>query len=171
MIMSHYSYDLTHFRGQGISTKIFSLIFGSNEKFGIAFQDKLTFSPLWFKRILLLILRCHMRNLISMDKNCSALNQSQFFVHILGYLNLILLDRNQFRLTLHFLQSVVSYIKRRLENHSQCSSLQSEIAFGQVKQQVKLEDQDIRLTHIPYPNVCSNLNDLIRHRYFSVVQG
>ena len=74
-----------------------------------------------------------MRNLISMDKNCSALNQSQFFVHILGYLNLILLDRNQFRLTLHFLQSVVSYIKRRLENHSQCSSLQSEIAFGQVK--------------------------------------
>ena len=84
---------------------------------------------------------------------------------ILGYLILILLDQNQFRLTSHFLQSVVSYIKKRLEKHSQCSSLQSEIAFGQVKQQVKLEDQTIRLTH----TLMSAPISLIRYDFFSVV--
>ena len=71
-----------------------------------------------------------------MDENCSALNKSQAFRPYkleFGYLILILLDQNQFRLTSHFLQNVVSYIKTRLEKHSQCSSLQSEIAFGQVK--------------------------------------
>ena len=46
MIMSHYFYDLTHFRGLSSNTKKKSSLFGSNENFKICFRDLLTFREL-----------------------------------------------------------------------------------------------------------------------------
>ena len=44
MIMSHYLYDLTNFRGLGINTEIFLFVFGSNEDIQKPFWNYLTFS-------------------------------------------------------------------------------------------------------------------------------
>jgi hypothetical protein len=44
MSMSHYFYDLTHFKARAEIEKYFRSVFGSNENFKICFRNSLTFS-------------------------------------------------------------------------------------------------------------------------------